>query len=101
MGGLGRHPVDTGKVEAADAAGLMASRTSHVVEPALKACQRADVLKGDPAFACLLQCGDDVNFLEYRISRGTTALHKAESRLQARRHKSYRGRRNRAGGKKF
>ncbi len=58
-------------------------------------------MKGDPAFACLLQCGDDVTFLEYRVSRGTIALHKAEGRLQVGRRKSCRRGGNRTGGKKF
>src|SRR5216683_3381957 len=55
IGRLGRHPVDAGEMKAADAAGLMAPRASHVVEPALKAGKRADVLQRGHAFGCLLQ----------------------------------------------
>ena len=47
IGGFCRHPVDAGKMKAADAAGLMAARTGHVVEPPLKAGDRADVLQLD------------------------------------------------------
>src|SRR6266436_8681474 len=60
IGRPGRHPVDAGEMKAADTAGLMASRAGHVVEPALKACKRANVLRRGPAFGCLLQRRDDV-----------------------------------------
>src|SRR5437879_9857439 len=88
-------------MKAADAACLMAPRTGHVVEPALKARERTDVLQAHAALRCLLQCRDDVTFPEYRISRCPLDPHKAEGRLQDRRPKSYRRGSNRAGGKKF
>src|SRR5258707_10243361 len=88
-------------MKAANAPGLMAARASHVVEPALKASERADVLQRDAAFGCLLQRRDNVTFPEYSVSPCPTALHKAEGRLQVRRRKSCRGRGNRAGGKEF
>src|SRR5258705_3788784 len=88
-------------MKAANAPGLMAARARHVVEPALKASERADVLQRDPAFGCLFQRRDNVTLQEYSVSAGSSALHKAEGRLQVRRRKSCRGRRNRAGGKEF
>src|SRR5512143_2375492 len=47
--GLGRHPVDAGEMKTADAAGLMAAAAADVVEPALEARHRADVLQRDAA----------------------------------------------------
>src|ERR1700689_5248187 len=41
---FGRHPVDAGKMEAADTAGLMAARAGDVVEPALEPSARTVVL---------------------------------------------------------
>src|ERR1017187_6226767 len=98
--GLGRHPVDAGEMKAADAAGLMAARTGHVVEPALKACDRADILQRHAAFRCLLQGRDDIRFPEYRVSRAIT-LHQAERRLQVRGRKSDWRRGDSAGGEKL
>src|SRR6202011_862551 len=88
-------------MKAADAARLMASPTGHIVEPALKACERTDVLQAHAALRCLLQCRDNVTFPEHSVSRCVITLDEAEGRLQVRRRKSYRGRGNRAGGKKF
>ena len=55
-------------MKAADAAGLVAARTGHVVEPALKARQRADVLQAHAALGRLLQRRDDIAFAEIRLA---------------------------------
>src|SRR5947209_978229 len=55
--GIGRlfcHPVDAGKMKAADAAGLVATGAGNVVEPPLKTCDGADVLQRNAALRCVL-----------------------------------------------
>src|ERR1700712_1752656 len=88
-------------MKAADAAGLVASRTGHVVEPPLKARGRADVLQRHAAFGRLLQGYKDVTLREDRIRRSVLALHQAKSRLEARGRKSDGRRRDGGSGKKF
>ena len=85
-------------MKAADAAGLMAAGAGHVVEPALEACGRTDVLQGQACVRGLLQRRDDVALLEYSLC--VIALHQAEGRLQVGGRKSDRGRSDRAGGEK-
>src|SRR5258708_23281834 len=55
IGRFCRHPVDTGEMKAADATGLVAARAGDVVEPALQACHRADILQRDAAVSRFLQ----------------------------------------------
>src|SRR3954465_5701760 len=88
-------------MKAADAAGLVASRTGDVFEPPLKARHRADVLHRHAAFGRLLQGANDLTLREYRIRRGVLALHEDERRLQMRGFKSGRRRREREYRKKF
>src|SRR5689334_2286426 len=97
IGGLCRHPVDAGEMKAADAARLVAACAGHVVEPALEAAGRADVLQLDAVRGYLLQGRDDVSLTE----RGALALHEAEFRLQVRWIEACRCRRNRAIGEKL
>src|SRR5438874_7913612 len=88
-------------MEAADTTGLVASRTSHIVETAFKARRRTDVLQGQACVRGLLQCRDDVALLEYRVSRCAIALHQTESRLQVGACEPDRGRSDRDGGEEF
>src|ERR1700688_4909695 len=76
-------------MKAADAAGLVAARTGHVVEQAVA------------ALGGVLQAGDDTLRLEDRVRRSVVALHEAEGRLQVRDCKADRGRSDRAPGQKF
>ena len=69
IGRLCRHPVDARKMEAADAAGLVAARAGDVVQPPLKARDRADVLQLRAVVRRLLQRGDDVASLNTGSAR--------------------------------
>ena len=80
---MGRHPVDAGEMKAADPACLMTPGAGDVVEPALKARDRSDILQRDAALRCLFQGRDDIALREDGIGRAIIALHQAESRLQA------------------
>src|SRR5258707_4513964 len=84
VGRFGRHPVDAGKMEAADAARLMAARAGDVVQSALEAGDRANVLQFYAVFRCLLQRANNVVFAEYGIGGCALALHQTELRLQGR-----------------
>src|SRR5690242_12389294 len=96
IGGLGRHPVDPREMEAADAAGLVAAGAANVVETALEARDRADVLQFQAASRRLLQRGDDVALTEQRIFRVILTGNQAERRLQIRRSEPGRRWRNHA-----
>src|SRR4029079_1878955 len=78
--GLFRHPVDAGEMKAADAAGLVAAGTSHVVRRRSKAASGADILQSYAIGGGLLQCGDDVALGKSLL--GALTLHQAEFRLQ-------------------
>ena len=99
IGRLGRHPVDAGKMEAADAAGLVTAGAGHVVEAALEARDRADVLQFHAALrAAFSSARDDVVLAEQRIFAAVLARDQAEGRLQVRRREPDRRRRDRALG---
>src|SRR6185437_677241 len=74
------HPIDAREMKAADAAGLVTSGAADVVEPALKTCDRTDVLQIETARRRLLQRADNVIPGEYGIS--ALGLYEAEGRLQ-------------------
>ena len=64
IGRLCRHPVDAGKMKAADAAGLVTAGAGDVVEPPLEAGGRADISEArTPLPGRLLQGRDHVAFL--------------------------------------
>src|SRR5712672_233563 len=94
IGGLCRHPVDSREMKAADAARLMAARTGDIVQAALEAADRTDVLQRHAVARRLPQGRDDIILLEERSSALT--FRQAECRLQVRGCKADRRRNNRA-----
>src|SRR5260370_10011433 len=78
VGRLRSKPVGAGKMEAADAARLMAARAGHVVQSALEAVDRANVLQFYAVFRCLLQRANNVVFAEYGIGGCALALRRNE-----------------------
>ena len=99
VGGLCRHPVDAREMKAADAAGLVAAGAGDVVEPALEAADRADVLQRRAVARPPSQRGDDVGSRQRRDC--ALALHQAEFRQQVRWRKANRRRRDRGLGQEF
>ena len=71
-------------MEAADAAGLVAARTGDVVQSALEAGYRANVLQLHAVFRCFLQRANKVIFAKYGISGCALTLHQTELWLQVR-----------------
>src|SRR4029078_12934919 len=94
---LVRHPVDAGKMKAADAARLVAAGTGHIVEPAFETCRRADVLHVHATFRCSPERSHDVCLAEH----SALALHQPEFRLQIRWIEPNRRWRYRAIGEEF
>ena len=88
-------------MKAADAAGLVAARAGDVVEPALEAGDRADILQRHAALGGLLQRRDDVVFAEYRDWPWRPRPAPGRTPAAARGCKSDRRRRDRAGGEKL
>ena len=71
-------------MEAAAAAGLVAARTGDVVQSALEAGCRANVLQLHAVFRRLFQRANNVIFAEYGISCCALPLHQTELWLQVR-----------------
>src|SRR3984893_19284530 len=84
-----------------DTAGLMAAAAGDVVEPALEAGSRTNVLQGHAGVRRLLQGRDHVSLLEHSVRRCIVALDQPKGRLQVRGPKSDRRRRDRAAGEEF
>ena len=81
-----------------------AARADHVhkiIEPALEAGNRADILQAQAPRGGLLQRADDIAFTEHRIVRAILARHQAEGRLQVGWRKSDRSWRDGALGEEF
>src|SRR5439155_9732214 len=87
-------------MEAANAARLMTARTGDVVQSAFEAGYRANVLQRRAVFRCFLQRTDNVIFAKYGMSGCALTLHQTELRLEVRRIKSDRRRRDCAGRQK-
>ena len=88
-------------MKAADAAGLMAARAGHVVEPPLKAGRPSGCFASSRRFRGLLQRGDDVAFAEYGIGRAPSPCTRPNAGCRSEASKSDRRRRDRGGGQKF
>ena len=87
-------------MKAADAAGLMAARTGDVVEPALEAADRADVVQASRRLLAAFLSAATMS-LSLNTGLGALALHQAERRLQVRGVKTGRRRGDRALGQKL
>src|SRR5262249_23716877 len=95
VGWFRRHPVDAGEMEAADAAGLVAARAAHVVQPALEAADGPNILQRRSLLRGLRKYGDDVALAEQRIAGAVLTGDEAKGRLHFRRRETGRCRRDR------
>src|SRR3954454_13236321 len=77
------HPVDAGKMKAAEAAGLVTARASDVVEPALETRNRTDIFQRNALRRGFPQRRDHLAFAKHLIAVAV-GLHDAECRLQVR-----------------
>ena len=100
IGRLCRQRVDAREMKAADAAGLVATRTGDVVQAARKPPTERMFCSVTPSLAAFFRHRDDIFLRDDRVVR-TLAFRQAERRLQFRRRKSVRRRSDRALGQKL